>query len=117
MSLIKEFQNVCESYEFMGSDPVVTEHTYYQEIIGRRKGWTDEFALTRIELPTEVGTQDLYLFVHHCIDYMARVSHQHSMHVQVYEGYTAEFDELLMYVHEFADNFPDTHNTGVEFAS
>lgn len=112
MSLIEDLKSVCDSYEFMGSDPVVTEHTYHQEIIGRRAGWVDEFALISQDLPAEDGTQEYHLFVHHAINRdTGAVAHQHSHYVHGTDGRL----DLLMYVHEFANNWPDTHNTGVEF--
>ena len=110
--VLKEFQAVCDSYEFMGSE-CATQHTYHRVINGYAKDkWRDDFTLVR---PND---SDLYLFVHHRIHNVTEaVAHQHSMYIQVYEGYTAELDELLLYVHEFANDFADTHTTGVEFAS
>ena len=116
--VLKEFQAVCDSYEFMGSE-CATQHSYHRVINGYAKdGWRDDFLLVRpnhVEGPNYPS--DLYLFVHHRIHYSTEaVAHQHSMYIQVIEGYTAELDELLMYVHEFANEHPDTHTKGVEFA-
>ena len=118
-NIIETFADVCATYEFMGNPPVITEHTYHQEIVGYSKNWTHELTLVRIEkLEEDVARHpktELYLLMHHMIhNITCAISHQHSIRIECTDS--ADADDLFLYVHEFANDFPHTHHSAVEFA-
>ena len=118
-NIIETFADVCATYGFMGNPPLVTEHTYHQEIVGYSHNWTHELTLVRIEKPIDDQARhpktELYLLMHHQIHNVTRaLSHLHSIRLECTDS--ADADDLFLYVHEFANDFPYTHNSAVEFA-